>query len=153
MNMKIDNDEKNSAINDIVSATIYLGFFILAFLHCLVDLAFTINKKAENYILISTEQIYDIESSSSYKNRFIINKIIGDEKNDFNDFYEVYTKNNNLNKFIRLKMPTDKTNIIKNKGSVANFDIYKYCIFYICDYKYTINLPLNDLKVIRINLK
>ena len=149
----IDNNEKNSAINDIVGPTIYLGILILAFLHCLVDLAFTINKKAENYKLIKTEQIYDIESSYSYKNRFIIHKIIGNEKNYFNDFYEVYTKNNNLNEFIKLELPTYKTNIIKNKGSVANFDIYKYCIFYICDYKYTINLPLNDLKIIRINLK
>jgi hypothetical protein len=108
----IDNNEKNSAISDIVCTTIYLGIFVFGFLHCLVDLAFTINKKAENYILISTEQIYDIESSSSYKNRFIINKIIGNEKNDLNDFYEVYevyTKNNNLNNFIRLKLPTYKT--------------------------------------------
>lgn len=151
----IDNNEKNKEISFMAFSIIYLGIFILAFLHCLVYSAFTTNKKAENYILISTEQIYDIESSYSYKNknRFIINKIIGNEKNGFNDFYEVYTKNNNLNEFIRLELPTYKTNIIKNKGSVANFDTYKYCIFYICDYTYTINLPLNDLKIIKINLK
>ena len=146
MNMEIDNDEKNSAINDIVCTIIYVGVFILAFLHSLVVLSFGINKKAENYKLIKTEQIYDIRGKTTYyDSQFIIDRIKKCSKDKHGKtcygYYIFYTKQDNQK--IQIELPESKTQITNNSKTFASIDTYKYCKFYKCDYKYNVNLPIN----------
>jgi hypothetical protein len=98
------------------------------------------NNRTENYKLVETQQIYN----THYNSQFSIDKI----KKCFNkkhgklchNYYVLYAKKDN--KYYKMELRTDKTQLLNTNKAVASLDIYEDCQFFQCDYKYEVNLPI-----------
>ena len=136
-------NEKNMSLREcyLVSAIIITSIVALI-ISCVLSLLF--EHRTENYKLIKTEQIYNIREKTTPV--FIIDTIKKCSKDKHGktcySYYIFYTKQDNQKRYIELELPTNKTQIINNSRTVASINTCRDCQFFICDYKYEINLPV-----------